>query len=100
MSKQKKYLKCSRKYDIPLFCAGWTGPIASSEIGSDASPAGPLPDHPDGEQPSAEAGAFGHVVIGGGGGDKKNGVRNLIVLARYDFGTDELSEAVCGCSID
>lgn len=79
---------------MPLFCAAWTGSIApkpqsETDAGSSAEHAG---------SPGSVGGAeVGHVVFGGGGGDRKNGVKNLLVLAHYDFGTDVLSEAVSAC---
>ncbi|CAM6098985.1 unnamed protein product [Calypogeia fissa] len=104
MSKRKKYLTCSRKYDLPLFCAAWTGSIAESKPAANSeSEAGPstgrTDDNADDKGQLAGAGV-GHVVFGGGGGDRKNGVKNLLVLAHYDFGTDVLSEAISTSSTD
>lgn len=90
MSDRRKYLTCSRKYDLPLFCAAWTGSIESRP--KSESEAGPSTERTNDEGLSAAR--LGHVVVGGGGGDRKNGVKNLLVLAHYDFGTDVLSEAV------
>eukprot|EP00850_Spirogloea_muscicola_P001932 SM000007S20892 [mRNA] locus=s7:772262:778125:- [translate_table: standard] len=56
MSRRTNYLKCSRKYDVPLFCASWASTKADSAHGD-------------------------LVLFGGGGGDRKHGVKNRLLLA-------------------
>eukprot|EP00850_Spirogloea_muscicola_P000231 SM000001S04633 [mRNA] locus=s1:1338867:1342121:- [translate_table: standard] len=56
MSRRANYLKCSRKYDVPLFCASWASTKADSAHGD-------------------------LVLFGGGGGDRKHGVKNRLLLA-------------------
>ncbi|KAL3682196.1 hypothetical protein R1sor_000218 [Riccia sorocarpa] len=98
MTKRKKYLTCSRKYDLPLFCAAWTAavnPKLQSKNEDGAEVEGEVGDT------SAPVGAgVGHVVFGGGGGDRKTGLQNKLLLAHYDFSSDVLSEAIHTLSTD
>ncbi|KAG6543925.1 hypothetical protein Mapa_014765 [Marchantia paleacea] len=99
MSKRKKYLTCSRKYDLPLFCAAWTAavvPKPRSKAEGAAADGGA--EEPESNGPGGAG--VGHVVFGGGGGDRKNGVKNKLLLAHYAFAADVLSEAIYTLSTD
>ncbi|KAL2611024.1 hypothetical protein R1flu_022716 [Riccia fluitans] len=98
MTKRKKYLTCSRKYDLPLFCAAWTGAVApkpGSEKAEGAEVEGEVA-----ESRAPVVAGVGHVVFGGGGGDRKSGLKNKLLLANYDFSSDVLSEAIHTLSTD
>ncbi|BBN16739.1 prolactin regulatory element-binding protein [Marchantia polymorpha subsp. ruderalis] len=88
MSKRKKYLTCSRKYDLPLFCAAWTAAVV------------PKPRNKEDGAAADDGAGVAHVVFGGGGGNRKSGVKNKLLLAHYDFASDMLSEAVYTLSTD
>ncbi|EFJ30677.1 hypothetical protein SELMODRAFT_409223 [Selaginella moellendorffii] len=61
----------ARKFGTPLFCAAW-----ASADSTDAS----------------VAHGISYAICGGGGGDSSSGLRNTLVLARYDADSRELSE--------
>ncbi|GBG61213.1 hypothetical protein CBR_g19746 [Chara braunii] len=72
---------CSRKYDVPLYCASWLG----GKKGASALP----------ERQSRTAVALsGHAIFGGGGGSAKHGVRNGLVVAHYDVQSHFLSQEI------
>eukprot|EP00271_Cylindrocystis_brebissonii_P006449 TRINITY_DN19241_c0_g1_i1.p1 TRINITY_DN19241_c0_g1~~TRINITY_DN19241_c0_g1_i1.p1 ORF type:complete len:410 (+),score=93.77 TRINITY_DN19241_c0_g1_i1:784-2013(+) len=75
MPKRTDYLKSSRKYDIPIYCGAWL-PKGSRE-----------------EENKGEKGKE-MIVIGGGGGDRKHGIKNRIIVAGFDSKAEELSEEV------
>lgn len=83
-------LACSRKYDLPLFCSAWaaTPPTQKEEKSEDA----------EGQEAKANSAHelvdTTFVILGGGGGDGNTGIRNSLLLARYDHPAESLSEAV------
>ena len=83
MSKEGRYLLCSKKYGLPLFAGAWVAP------GKDKAEKAENED--DGDGGEAEEGV---VVLAGGGGNQRNGVPNSLLLVKYDFAstvfTDEL----------
>ncbi|KAJ7524670.1 hypothetical protein O6H91_17G015500 [Diphasiastrum complanatum] len=92
-NRRQKYLTSSRKYDVPLYCAGWVEPPSAQETGAETQDAAKTEKEEGNDD-------IGYVVLGGGGGDRRNGVRNSLVLARYDPSTDTLSESIYRLSTD
>eukprot|EP01018_Ginkgo_biloba_P036414 Gb_05819 [translate_table: standard] len=79
MGKNRKVTEaCMKKYSFPLFCASWADVPQKSKEGENEE----------------DKGRRGYLILGGGGGDGRTGVKNALVAARYDFDTCSLSEAV------
>lgn len=82
MSKEARYLLCSKKFGQPLFAGAWVAPLKQKEEKDDGDG--------DGKPREAE----GLVMLAGGGGNQRNGVPNSLLLAQYDFQSTELTDAV------
>jgi prolactin regulatory element-binding protein len=82
MSKGGRYLLCSKKYGLPLFAGAWANP---GDTNKEAQEQG---------ETLGKEGEQGIVVLAGGGGNQRSGVPNSLLLAKYDFATTVLSDAV------
>ncbi|CAI9095982.1 OLC1v1032033C1 [Oldenlandia corymbosa var. corymbosa] len=76
----------AQKYGVPLYGAGWVPKSAansvleSSQEDSTVAPPSTAPTVQD------------HVVIAGGGGEGHSGIRNALLLAKFDFESNSLSD--------
>lgn len=77
---QANFSKASKKYDIPIYSAAWIN--------------SPTPITEDDAKDSLEKENKLSIVVGGGGGDRKHGIKNRLVVADYDFKSEELSDEV------
>ena len=87
MPPRTDYLKSSRKFDVPLYCASWVPVPKDVRI-----------DKEDDKAATTTPVSGPLVVFGGGGGASKHGIKNHIIMASYIFGDRELSEEVI-CSL-
>ncbi|KAH7289149.1 hypothetical protein KP509_31G060200 [Ceratopteris richardii] len=80
-----QFLSCARKYDLPIFCCGWA-PSTSQKEDKDG-------ESVDGRSNDPDSGNS-YVIFGGGGGDGATGITNNLLLARFDYDSNTLFEAM------
>ncbi|KAF7140465.1 hypothetical protein RHSIM_Rhsim06G0241000 [Rhododendron simsii] len=82
-----------KKYGVPLYGASWVPPTA---IRSELNPAPPPPpeqgDESSGDGSPSISDDNSLVLFAGGGGDGRNGIPNALLLARFDFASNSLSD--------
>lgn len=83
MSKEGRYLLCSKKYGQPLFAGAWVTPLKEDSEDGDGI-------EREGEKEQEE----GVVVLAGGGGNQRSGVPNSLLLVGYDFASTVLTDAL------
>ena len=66
-TKRAEFLKTSKKFGFPLFCGAWA---------------------------AEKSNAAGVVILAGGGGEGRHGIKSKIILAQYDKKADDLSDEV------
>ena len=87
MPPRTDYLKSCRKFDVPLYCAAWVSVTKGARI------------YKEDEKAAKSTPVSGPlVVLGGGGGASKHGIKNHIIMASYSSADLELSEEVF-CSL-
>lgn len=89
MPPRTDYLKSSRKFDVPLYCASWVPVPKDVHI-----------DKEDDKAATSTPVSGPLVVFGGGGGASKHGIKNHIIMASYSFADRELSEELYHRSTD
>lgn len=85
-SSRTDYLKSSRKFDVPLFCGAWAPKKVKGRGGAEKGD-GEASDGPSAKNVGSDVGC---VILAGGGGEGKHGVKNRIVVAQYSFSDAEL----------
>ncbi|KAG5531185.1 hypothetical protein RHGRI_025968 [Rhododendron griersonianum] len=83
-----------KKYGVPLYGASWVPPTA---IRSDPNPTPPPPPPEQGDESSGDGSPpisddNSLVLLAGGGGVGCNGISNALLLARFDFTSNSLSD--------
>ena len=84
MSKEGRYLLCSKKYGQPLFAGAWVVPMRGKEDADGDGDAGG----------AAEPVEEGVVVLAGGGGNQRSGVPNSLLVVKYNFDSTVLTDAL------
>eukprot|EP00252_Welwitschia_mirabilis_P015198 TRINITY_DN3343_c0_g1_i1.p1 TRINITY_DN3343_c0_g1~~TRINITY_DN3343_c0_g1_i1.p1 ORF type:complete len:384 (-),score=76.04 TRINITY_DN3343_c0_g1_i1:296-1447(-) len=88
MGKSRKTVPPSsmKKYSLPLFCVSWVSPPNSKSK--------------DDEATETDQNQKLFLVLSGGGGNARSGVKNALIVAYYDFSLEVLSESVHNCYTD
>ncbi|XP_027098125.1 SEC12-like protein 2 [Coffea arabica] len=77
----------SQKYGVPLYGAGWVPPSAIRSIFSKEDA-----DSGDDSKAPPPAAEENHVVLAGGGGEGSSGIPNALLVAKFDFEANSLSD--------
>ncbi|CDP00781.1 unnamed protein product [Coffea canephora] len=77
----------SQKYGVPLYGAGWVPPSAIRSIFSKEDA-----DSGDDSKAPPPAAEENHVVLTGGGGEGSSGIPNALLVAKFDFEANSLSD--------
>ncbi|KAK4363188.1 hypothetical protein RND71_018429 [Anisodus tanguticus] len=70
----------SKNYGVPIYGAGWVPPSALRSAVE--------PQDDGGDKSSPES----YVVLAGGGGEGNSGIRNALLVAQFDFDSNDLSD--------
>ncbi|XP_059282150.1 SEC12-like protein 2 isoform X1 [Lycium ferocissimum] len=75
----------SKNYGVPIYGAGW---VPSNAVRSAVEPP---PENDDGDK-SSESAPESYVVLAGGGGEGNSGIRNALIVAKFYFDSNVLSD--------
>ncbi|CAN6477696.1 unnamed protein product [Victoria cruziana] len=84
---------CSQKYGKPIFSASWV-PFHAIDFKEEKEEGGSEQKEEREEDRAACPPSLGYLVLSGGGGDSRTGVKNSIFLSKFDFSSNSLSPPV------
>lgn len=79
-----------KKYGVPIYGAAWVPPGAVRSAPKPSSEGDG--DDKDAADKSSPIAAHNYVVMAGGGGEGRSGIPNAILVARFDFDSNLLSD--------
>lgn len=88
---------CCKKYGLPLYCASWIPLQKIKEKQQQEEPKEEEGNEVVSEQLSTEE--LEYLVLGGGGGEGRSGLKNALLLTQFNFSSRSLLDHLVSCSV-